>query len=152
MNLHQETEMFKLVGRNSAGAGASRRGESGFTIVQLVLTIAILSIISTFAVMGISTARASTRLSNSSRKLASYLERARGDAVRRRAWTRITKMGTGIYRVQMDVDGNGTVDSLDIPLEDGVTFDPNTPWTAITFDSHGRIPGETFFRLVNESS
>src|SRR5215211_2291070 len=99
MNLHQETEMFKLVGRNSAGAGASRRGESGFTIVQLVLTIAILSIISTFAVMGIS-----------------------------------------------------TVDSLDIPLEDGVTFDSSTPWTDITFNSRGRIPGETFFRLVNESS
>src|SRR5215217_5222920 len=142
--------MLKRVGRSgSADAGASRQGERGFTVVQLVITIAIISVVSAFAVMGISSARAATRLSNSSRKLASYLERARGDAVRRRAWTRITKMGTGIYRVQMDVDGNGTVDSLDIPLEDGVTFDSSTPWTDITFNSHGRIPGETFFRLVN---
>ena len=75
--------MLKRVRRN--GAGAATRGERGFTIVQLILTIAIISIVSTFAVLGISSARASTRLSNSSRRLASYLERARGDAVRRRA-------------------------------------------------------------------
>ncbi|HKQ53836.1 MAG TPA: GspH/FimT family pseudopilin, partial [Pyrinomonadaceae bacterium] len=133
------------------GAGAATRGERGFTILQLVVTITIISIVSTFAVLGISSARAATRLSNASRKMASYLERARGDAVRRRAWARLTRMSTNVYRVQLDVDGNGSVDSMDITLEDGVTFDPNTPWTDITFNSHGRISGETFFQLVNES-
>src|SRR5215210_5951621 len=129
---------------------ASRR-EKGFTLLQLVIVVAVIAIVTTFSVMGISSARASMRLSGSSRKLAGYLERARGDSVRRRAWARITKMSPTIYRVQMDTDGNGTIDQMDIPLESGVTFDPDLPWTDVTF-VRGTLPGEIFFKLKNESS
>ncbi|HEX8649648.1 MAG TPA: hypothetical protein VF708_02325 [Pyrinomonadaceae bacterium] len=129
---------------------ASRR-EKGFTLMQLVIVVAVIAIVTTFSVMGISKARASIRLSSSSRKLAAYLERARGDSVRRRAWARITKMSPTVYRVQMDTDGNGTVDAMDITLDEGVTFDSAFAWTDVTF-VRGTLPGEVFFKLKNESS
>ena len=129
---------------------ASRR-EKGFTLMQLVIVVAVIAIVTTFSVMGISSARASIRLSSSSRKLAAYLERARGDSVRRRAWARIAKMSSTVYRVQMDTDGNGTVDDMDITLDQGVTFDPAFAWTDVTF-VRGTLPGEVFFKLKNESS
>ena len=56
MNLHQETQMLKRVRRNDVGLS-----QRGFSVLQLVITIAIISIVSTFAVMGISRARASRR-------------------------------------------------------------------------------------------
>ena len=64
--------MLKRVRRN--GEGAEGQQERGFTVLQLVVTITILCIVSTFAVIGISSARAATRLSNSSRTMAAYLE------------------------------------------------------------------------------
>src|SRR5215204_3305790 len=59
--------------------------QHGFTVVQMLITIAIIGIISTFGVMGIRTARAEFRLYNSARMFASYAEKARADSVRRHA-------------------------------------------------------------------
>ena len=45
----------------------------------------------------------------------------------------------------MDIDGDGSVEEMDIPMESGVTFDPGFTWTDITF-IRGRLPGEIFFK------
>src|SRR5207244_1037990 len=47
---------------------------SGFTLVQITITVAIIAIVSTFAIIGLSSARASLRLQNSVRQLSAYLE------------------------------------------------------------------------------
>ncbi len=53
-----------------------RRSEAGFSVIQLVIIVAVVVITSTFALFGIQSARASMRLSGSARELAGYLERA----------------------------------------------------------------------------
>src|SRR5205814_2905411 len=57
----------------------------GFSILQVLITLAVASIISTFAVINIYNSRHSLRLQNSVRQLAGYLEKARLDSIRRHA-------------------------------------------------------------------
>jgi Tfp pilus assembly protein FimT len=69
----------------------------GFTIMQMVVTIAIIAIVSTFGVLGIRKAQAEYRVQNSARQLAVYLEKARADAIRRHA-TPVTSHGSKALR------------------------------------------------------
>src|SRR5262245_13889493 len=57
--------------------------QAGFSMMQLLITLGVVSIVSGLAFMGITSARQRIRLTNSSRLLASYIERARVDSVRR---------------------------------------------------------------------
>jgi len=56
--------------------------QRGFSLMQLMVTLAVVSIVSGLAVLGIASARQRIRLTNSSRLLASYAEKARVDSVR----------------------------------------------------------------------
>ncbi|HKG97018.1 MAG TPA: prepilin-type N-terminal cleavage/methylation domain-containing protein, partial [Pyrinomonadaceae bacterium] len=67
--------------RNSRTA----RQQHGFTIIQMLITIMIIAIVSSIGVLGIKNARAEFRLQNSARVFASYIEKARADAIRRHA-------------------------------------------------------------------
>lgn len=121
-----------------AEADRKKRSERGFSIVQLVITLLIISIVSTFTVIGIRTARANIRLTNSSRQFAGHIEKARADAVRRHGVSTITPVSANSYSVTMDFDLDGTVETRTFPLEAGVAFTlPLQP--AITFDWRGRI-------------
>ncbi|MBD0327124.1 MAG: GspH/FimT family pseudopilin, partial [Pyrinomonadaceae bacterium] len=122
----------------TVGRGRQRHGERGVTIVQVVITLTIMSIISTFTVLGIRNARANIRLTNSSRRFASHLEKARADAVRRHGDANVTPLSLTSYSVTMDFDLNGIVETRTFDLEEGVAFtDPPPP--GITFDWRGRI-------------
>lgn len=61
------------------------RREDGFSVMQLLITMLIIGIVASFAVMRVVQARESMRLSGAVRELAGYLEQARVDSVRRRA-------------------------------------------------------------------
>src|SRR5689334_20255974 len=90
--------------------------QSGFSLTQLVITIAVISVVSVFAFLGITSAKQRVRLTNSSRLLASYVEKARVDSVRRHPMASADMAGVQVldkttYRVKMDFDGNGTVET-----------------------------------------
>lgn len=123
--------------------------ESGFTLLQLVVTLAVISVVSTFAAMGITRARASMRLANSTRQFGAYVERARADAVRRHGSTTVQMLTTSSYRVTMDFGAGGTITTQTFPLETNVTF--ITTLQTITFDWRGRIPNEISVGFSNES-
>ena len=131
------------------------RGEHGFSLLQLIVVLAVTVTVSTVAVMSIQGARRSLRLANSGRQLADYLEKARGDSVRRRAQpgnqSSVQQLDNNTYRVTMGFNGSSTLTSRDFDLESDVVFDSN-PQT-ITFDWRGRpITGvETTFLLRNGS-
>jgi len=131
------------------------RGEHGFSLLQLIVVLAVTVTVSTVAVMSIQGARRSLRLANSGRQLADYLEKARGDSVRRRAQpgnqASVQQLDNNTYRVTMGFNGSSTLTSRDFDLESDVVFDSN-PQT-ITFDWRGRpITGvETTFLLRNGS-
>lgn|GEM_PF-1616566 len=154
--------MLKRMRRNLTSARKSLRGERGFSLIQLVITLAIIALVSTFAVFGITRARASMRLAASERELAGYLEQARTDSIRRHATTPASSTETDLratimvpanggttYTVKMDFDKDGVLDApRTITLQDGVTF--TSLAATITFDWRGRTAGETPIGFKND--
>src|SRR6266404_5782396 len=84
------------------------RDQRGFTVMQLIIILAIVSVVSAFAIMGITKARAAIRLQNSVRQFASYVERARTDALRRHSSANVQLLNTTTYSVTMDFGDSGT--------------------------------------------
>jgi len=122
--------------------GRKNKTQAGFSMMQLLITLGVVSIVSGLAFMGITSARQRIRLTNSSRMLASYIERARVDSVRRHPLNAADMAGVAVlnnntYRVKMDFDGNGIVETRDITLDDGVVF--ATDPLALVFDWRGRL-------------
>ena len=113
----------------------------GFSAIELLITAAILSVVTSVGVMGISRARASIRLSGAAREYASYVEKARIYSIRshaddagERATLTINDDKTS-YTVTMDLDGDGVLDTRTITLPDGVSFDRVE---TVAFDWRGR--------------
>ncbi len=96
------------------------RNERGFSVIQLLIGFSIMMVISGFAIIGLSRAKANLRLQNSVRQLASYLEKARLDAIKRHGSSSVTFTDAGTYRVRMDF-GSGISDRT-IPFEPGVSI------------------------------
>jgi type II secretory pathway pseudopilin PulG len=134
-------------------AGECMRGEGGFSLLQLMLAMAVMVIVGTFAFMGITSARDNMRLSGSARQFAAYVEKARIDAVRRHVSsaspTKVEFVDTNTYRVTMDFDGDGIATTRDFTFENGVGLF-SQPTAPITFDWRGRMTACTAtFSLQN---
>ena len=124
---------------------------NGFSTVQLLITVTILTVLTAFGVMGIVQAKASIRLSGAAREYASYVEKARVFSIRNHADDDSERASITInddmlsYNVTMDLDGDGDMDTRTIPLPDGVSF---TTAETIAFDWRGRtlntVGGDTF--------
>jgi prepilin-type N-terminal cleavage/methylation domain-containing protein len=129
------------------------RQQRGFTIVQMLITLAIIAVVSSFGILGIRTARAEFRLQNSARLFATYIEKARADAIRRHAApgeesaVETFDPGTGKYSISMDY-GSGAVETRDFELESGLSFD--TAAKKVTFDWRGRIAEAWVFQIYSD--
>lgn len=125
----------------------------GFSTLQLVITVAVMTIVASFAVVGITRARDHVRLTNSARQFASYVERARGDSVRRHAAGvnagSVLVLDNNTYSVTIDWDGFGAVSTRNFDLEQGVTFTAGMVGKSVTFDWRGRIANEESFGFDN---
>ena len=124
--------------------------QAGFTTVQMLITLAIVTIVSTFALFAIDSARASVRLTGSTREFAGYLEKARSNAIRRNATSEVTILNQNSYSVTMDFDGDGTVETRTINLQSGVTFPAGHVGITAQFDWRGRVPGQIGFELNSD--
>ena len=117
------------------------RKRNGFTMVEITIMAAIISIVTAFGLIGITRARASVRLSGAAREYATYIEKARMHSIRSHADDEGERANVAIndarnsYDVTMDLDGNGTMDTTTIPLPDDVTFETVE---TIGFDWRGR--------------
>ncbi|HBB89593.1 MAG TPA: hypothetical protein DC047_18460, partial [Blastocatellia bacterium] len=120
-----------------------------------MITLAIIAIVTTFGILGIRTARAETRVQNSTRRFALYVEKARGDSIRRHAapgseaFVQTFGEGTTTFNVRMDFDGSGTLQTRTFSLDSGVSFN-NVAQTA-TFDWRGRVVERLVFQIINEA-
>lgn len=129
------------------------RRQSGFTMVQMLITIAIIAIVTTFGILGITKARAEMRMQNSARRFAVYVEKARGDSIRRHAvpgseaWVETFGPTTTKFDVRMDFDGSGTLQTRTFYLDEGISFD--TIAQKATFDWRGRIVDALAFQITN---
>ena len=124
----------------------------GFTTMQMIVTISIIAVVSVFGVLGITNARAEFRLQNSARLFATYVEKARVDAIRRHApagqESAIETFGPGTsnYTVTMDF-GNGFLETRTFQLETGLAF--STAAMRLTFDWRGRIAQAWVFQIFS---
>ncbi len=130
---------------NSKKVSKRPLGQRGFTLLQLIVVIALISVLTTFGTIGVVKGRAYMRLAGSARTFAGLAEKARADSVRRHAMagemsTMTLVTGTS-YSVTMDFDTNGVIDASDtrtFSLDTNVTFHPDFVGTLITFDWRGR--------------
>src|SRR5688500_6051634 len=97
-------------------APSKMRRQNGFTIVEILIMTAILAIVTAFGLIGITSARASVRLSGAAREYASYIEKARMHSIRnhadddaKRASVAINESKTS-YNVTMDIYSDGKFD------------------------------------------
>jgi hypothetical protein len=125
----------------------------GFTTMQMIITLAIIALVSSVGVLGIRTARAEFRLQSSARLFASYVEKARLDAIRRHAApgeeSSIETFGPGSrdYAITMDF-GSGFVETRTFQLDSGLNF--ATAAKKVTFDWRGRIAEAWVFQVHSE--
>lgn len=135
------------------GHSRTVKRQHGFTIIQMLITLAIMAIVSTFGVLGIRSARAEFRLRNSARVFASYIEKARTDSIRRHAApgdessVETFGPGTNTYEVSMDF-GSGAVEKRIFQLESGLTFE--TAAKKVSFDWRGRIAKFWVFQIYSD--
>jgi Tfp pilus assembly protein FimT len=109
----------------------------GAGMVELVIVVAIVSIISAFAVVQIRSSRSALRVQNSIRQLASYMEKARVDAVRRHGTTSVTFTDTRTYSVTMDFNNGGTTSTRTYTFQDDVRI-ASSELPNVTFNWRGR--------------
>ena len=130
----------------------SRVNQQGFTITQMVITIAIIAIVSTFGVLGIRTARAEFRLQNNARLFASYVEKARADAIRRHAESgqesSIETFGPGNNKYEVTMDWGNGLEKRTFYLESDLSF--NTAAQKVSFDWRGRITEAWVFQIRSD--
>ena len=129
----------------AAPEGHTRTSQSGVGILDVLIVMAILGIIFTFAVLGMKGSQAAMRQSGAAQQFAVYIEKARADSVRRHAdvgdESRVRITGTTTYTVTLDFNYDGVTDTRTITLPPGVTFGYNaaSPPAAIVFDWRGRV-------------
>src|SRR5215216_4829287 len=86
----------------------TRQQDRGIGMAELVIVVAIIGIVSAFALVQLRSSRSTLRVQNSIRQLASYMEKARIDAVRRHGTSTVTFTDTRTYTVNMDFNGSGS--------------------------------------------
>jgi len=112
-----------------------------FSAIELVITVAVIAIVTGFGIVGISRARANVRLAGAAREFASYIEKARIFSIRSHADDAAERATIAInddkasYTVTLDLDGDGDLDTTTVTLPSGVTFDTVE---TIAFDWRGR--------------
>ncbi|HEV2915623.1 MAG TPA: type II secretion system protein [Pyrinomonadaceae bacterium] len=113
--------------------------ERGVTVLEMLIMVAMVMIISGYALTRISGSQQYMRMENASREFMSYVEKARLDSMRRHAgppgplpqqtMASVSITGPRTYTVVMDFDGDGNMDAprnITIPPDQGVVFNTGT--------------------------
>lgn len=120
--------------------------EHGISVVELLIVAAMISVVTTFAVMQIAGAQRAMRLTNSAREFMAWLEKARMDSLRRHPMSSAEMASVEItsansYSITIDQNGDGALDpprNITIPAGDGTTFSGVAVPSVIRFNWRGR--------------
>jgi len=115
-----------------------RNGERGVGFVELLVVVAVVATISAVAIINFRSSRATLRMQNSVRQLASYMEKARIDAVRRHGEASVTFTSDTSYKVRMDFANSGSPTEKYFNFDSGVQVANNTELPSVTFNWRGR--------------
>lgn len=115
----------------------NHRCDRGIGMVELVIVLAIVGIVSTVALLQIRSSRSALRVQNSIRQLASYMEKARVDAVRRHGTSSVSFTDTRTYSVTMDFNSSGSTSTRTFTFQDNVRL-ASSELPNVTFNWRGR--------------
>ena len=142
---------------NNHSHGALRPGnESGISVLELIIVVAMIGVVTAFAVMRIGGAQRTMRLTNSAREFTSWLEKARLDSIRRHATTPVSAgepdlrasvriVTANSYTVTIDQNGDGVLDpprTFTLPPTHGAAFAGVTVPLTIRYNWRGRPLGD----------
>ncbi|MDQ1640281.1 MAG: hypothetical protein QOF62_3620 [Pyrinomonadaceae bacterium] len=146
-------------------APLTKYSAGGFTVIELLIVVSILSVVSGFALMQITRARQVMTRENAARQLGSYLEKARVDSLRRHPvasaqMAQVTIINATFYSVTIDADGDGALDApkvMSLPADSSLQF--NTPyprtiyfnWRGRTVDAAGNVATPSFITISTTS-
>ena len=133
--------------------------EGGFSMLQLLIVMAVLTVIVAFAVSNVAAARQRLTLTNTAREIVRNLEQTRTDSISRHADTAAQRSSVQVvnastYSVTKDFNANGIIDAgevRNITLPDGVTFNLETTPPPVSYDWRGRT-GTNSIRITVQNS
>lgn len=110
---------------------------AGFSVVELLVVIAVVAIISTFALTSFQKSSRTFNVAGATRNLTAYLEKARVDSVRRHVTdgsARVDINSASSYTVHIDFSGGGTSTDRTISLPAGTTLSYTLPPATTSID------------------
>lgn len=135
---------------------------AGVSAVELLIVGALVSLVSTMALVNFQQSSRSFTVAGATRTLSSYLEKARVDSVRRHGGASININSASSYTVNIDFEGDGLATDRTITLPAGTTLayrlppatatiNPSDTPIIITYDWRGRT-GSTVLLTVTSST
>lgn len=131
------TQSEQLLHHMKTQTAENRSRERGASIVELAIVLAIVGIVSAFALLQVRSSRSALRVQNSVRQLASFMEKARVDAVRRHSTSTVSFSNTTTYSITMDFLGGGSTSTRTFTFEPGVQL-ASSELPNVTFNWRGR--------------
>jgi prepilin-type N-terminal cleavage/methylation domain-containing protein len=130
----------------------------GFSLVELMIVLAVLALLVSFAVVSTARTRDRVRLADATRTFGNYLEKARTDSIRRHAdsgsQAGVQVVNSTTFRVSYDSNSDGVLaatETLDVTLPNGVTFVTNPAPTAASYTWQGRVAAPITYTLQNST-
>ncbi|HUE83646.1 MAG TPA: type II secretion system protein [Pyrinomonadaceae bacterium] len=124
--------------------------DKGFSVIELLIVVAMVGVVSGYALLQIAEARQSISRVNAAHEFLRYIEKARLDSVRRHViqptqMGQVTIINSNFYTVTLDTDGDGILDDprvITLPANSGLSFNGPFPRT-IMFNWRGRTVDAT---------
>jgi prepilin-type N-terminal cleavage/methylation domain-containing protein len=144
---------------------SARAEQNGFTVIELLIVLTIISVLSGFALMQITRARQAMVRENAARQFVGYIEKARIDSLRRRATTstqmaQVSIINATYYTVTIDANGDGALDTPAVVslAADGLQLNGPFPrtiyfnWRGRTVDAAGNVALPNYVTISNTLS
>ena len=120
--------------------------DAGFSVLELLIVGVMISVLIGFAITQIARAKQHMTRANAVRELATYIEKARLDSVRRHATSspqmaQVAIINANFYSVTFDGNGDGTLDAprvIGMPANSNLTIQNGTFPRTIIFNWRGR--------------
>ncbi len=108
------------------------RGQSGFTLIEMMMVVGIVGVLASMAVLQVSASRPSMIGDGGMRMITAELNSARETAISQRRQMEVTFVGNNTIRITRRNIPNGTTIMREVPFESGLTFavldgTPDTP-------------------------
>ncbi len=132
-------------------------------MLELLVVMALITIISALALTSFQRSSRSFNLSGATRNLSAYLEKARTDSVRRHGGASVDLNSTSSYTINIDFSRTGVSTSRTVNLPAGTSLsyslppatastDPFVTPITITYDWHGRATSTVLLTLTDSTT